>query len=175
MKKMLLVMLFLPYITYAQENISKKQLVMDKLEKIEDGYFKYLSFRERREAISLINEIILLIDPEEINPKEMNSEIMRNEYNIMSESVFLSLHENVSNEISSSDQISMILAIGQRGYITSNQLKMLVDEMTFDRYKIELIKGIYHNIIDPVNLVIVTPLIDSSFSKRDLELWLRTQ
>lgn len=163
MKKLLLLIL-LPLSLSAQENQVVNQDLIDNLKAIENVYFKYLTFETRREAVNLMDQIMKQIS--------MVSDIDREEQRMISDESFSILLKNVSGEISGSTQVRMIMAIGKNGYIRCAQLKMLVEEITFNTYKIQLIKEIYPNILDPVNLVSITSLISSFFKREELEAWL---
>jgi hypothetical protein len=168
MKRIFITMfLLLPLVFFAQDTSSKNDLLIYKLKKIEDKYFSYLSFNERRDAIELMDEIIELIESGDID-----SSVVISKSKILSDESFAILLDNVSKEINGSSQVRMILSIGKNGYIKCSQLKQLVKLISFDKYKIELIKKIYSNIYDPVNLISVTSLIDSSISRDELETWL---
>lgn len=175
MKKLIIVFMCVGSSLFSSDLKVKEQTAIDKLKEIENKYYKYLSFDERREAIKLMDEIIDIINSEEKLTKPNKKETKLNKNNIILDSVFDELLENVSHEAFGDDQVRMILAIGEKGYLYSSQLKLLVDEIDRDQYKTELIKKIYSNIIDPVNLVIVTESYTFSSDRENIESWLQKQ
>lgn len=175
MKKLIIVFICVGTSLFSSDLKVKEKSAIDKLKEIENKYYKYLSFEERREAIKLMDDIIDIISSEEELTKPNKKETKINKKNIILDSVFDELLENVSQEAFGDDQVRMILAIGEKGYLYSSQLKLLVDEIDRDKYKTELINKIYPNIIDPVNLVIVTQSYTFSSNKKNIESWLQKQ
>ncbi|GEM_PF-1936735 len=156
-------------------SVEKDALIAD-LERIEDLYFKYLSFDERRKALALMDSVLRRIRADQAGFEDgRHDRHGRDPRNVLGDEAFSSLLDQVKKEGMESKKNSLILAVGKRGFMTAAQLEALMESYTFDSNKVALIKGVYPNIVDPVNLVIVLPLIDSSITRDEIARWLAEQ
>ncbi len=164
----LLVVVSLCLFAETQAETNKKKIVSN-LKRIEDTYFKYLSFQERREAIAILDETMKMIQSAEFvtKPDDKNSE-----GNVLSEEGLQNLLKDVMSTIDEDNKTTMILAIGKKGKITCSQLRKLIETYKFDSYKVKLIKAIYPHILDPVNITLITTTISSSLTRSELEKYL---
>jgi hypothetical protein len=135
------------------------------LNTIENMYLKYLNSSEQREAIGLLNEIRSLLYQIDSKEKETFPKV---DPNILSNDSFISLLDNVNREKADFNKTPIIQAIGKKGKVTCAQLEKLVATYTFDSYKVEIIKWIADNIIDPVNIGIVLVHIDNSYTRKEI-------
>ncbi len=153
----------------------KNALIAD-LERIEDLYFKYLSFDERRKALALMDSVMRRIRADQAGYEDGRFDRRgRDPRNVLSDEAFASLRDHVKKELSESRRNDLVLAVGGRGYLTSAQLKTLMETYAFDSYKEALVRSVYPSIVDPVNLVIVLPLINSSITRDEIAKWLAEQ
>jgi hypothetical protein len=144
-----------------------KHRIIRNLKQIEDSYFKYLSFEERRDALQLMNETIQLVQSARLEASSPG-----NNPNVLGEEGFQTLLKEVSSTINESDKTTRIRAIGKRGWMSCSQLRALLDTYKFDDAKIDLIKSVYSQIYDPVNMNGVTSAIKNSILRKELEEYL---
>ncbi len=147
-----------------------KHRIIHNLKQIEDSYFKYLSFEERRDALQLMNETIRLVQSAQLEASSPGDNP-----NVLGDEGFQTLLKEVSSTISESDKTAMIRAIGKRGWISCLQLRSLLDTYSFDDAKIDLIKSMYPQIYDPVNIAGVTATVKNSILRKELEEYLAAQ
>ncbi|MBN1409493.1 MAG: DUF4476 domain-containing protein [Spirochaetales bacterium] len=170
MKKIIIVinLLLLCHLAFSEDTSQQAALdrIINNLEMIENSYFKYLDFKERRTALKIIDEIIAMV---------RGDDIVIDTTSVLSDEAFDEMLKNIKNEANSNSKSSIILSIGKKGKIKCSQLKLLLETYSFDSEKVKLIKNIYPQIADPVNTVLVTATIDSSFTRDELNKWLANQ
>jgi hypothetical protein len=149
-----------------QERVKHK--IIQNLKQIEESYFKYLSFEERRDALQLMNETILLVQSSRFDVSSSSG----NDPNVLGEEGFQTLLKEVSSTISESEKTTRIRAIGKRGWISCSQLRALLNTYTFDNSKVELIKSVYNQVYDPVNISLATSTVQNSILRKELEEYL---
>lgn len=169
MKKIttVLCILLLTLISHRQnfgQSITYEQKINENLEKIENMYISKLSYSERRKAINLLDETIDLI----------NIVSNKKDFHIVSDTAFQALLSQIKGTIDESKKNKLIMSIGYDGKILTSQLKAILETYSFDRYKAECIKQIYHNMYDKENISIVIKLIDSDFTKDELIDFIKT-
>ncbi|MBN2441453.1 MAG: DUF4476 domain-containing protein [Spirochaetales bacterium] len=148
----------------AEEDMSQDEIktkVLQNLTEIKDSYLKLLNFEQRREAITLIDEIIALVEKNSTMPSV-------NQYNVLSENGFRLLQKQVEATLSESQKTEYILSIGKSGYITTDQLLILLKSYHFDLEIADCIKKIYPQILDKVNAHVLLTTINSSIIKDEL-------
>lgn len=166
----LIVTIFLAVSTLAAQTPQDraKHRIVHNLKQIEDSYFKYLSFDERRDAVQLMNETIMLVQSARLDASSSPGD----NPNVLGEEGFQTLLKEVSSTISESDKTARVRAIGKRGWISCSQLRALLDTYSFDDAKTDLIKSMYSQIYDPVNITVVTSTIRNSIVRKELEQYL---
>jgi hypothetical protein len=155
-------------VLYAEpgNNDSDIRNVIDSLTTLEK-YFDSLSVSEKQEAVVILRSAIArlyLVLGE--NPREKS-------FFLLSTLAFEKLLQTVS-ETPETRKTEKILTIGKKARITCEQLKKLVELYSWENMKVELIKAIFPQVIDPQNMVIVTPLLTRT-DRQDIESWLSNQ
>lgn len=150
----------------AQDNTNgeKKNLLINNLKKIEDLYFKYLNFSERREALELLDQSLAILKDEKF--------IISNEATELNDEVFNVLLNDVNSTIMHSEKNEKIIGMAKKVKLSSHQLYKLLENYKFDDDKIKVIKAVYTQINDTENMVLVTPLIENSILRTELEKWI---
>jgi hypothetical protein len=151
----------------SKTQISAKQKIIKNLKKIEDSYINNLDFTERRKAIKLVNEIIELLENQSI--------VNKHKKYVLSDEAFEILKAQVEETIIESKKTDIILSIGKKGFITTNQLLQLLQTYDFNVEKMNCIKKIYSSIADKVNVNILLTTISSELSKDELIKFFNSQ
>lgn len=145
-----------------------KQIIRHNLAEIEDSYIQLLNFDQRRRAIQLVDEIITIIENKYVLTPE-------SPYNVLSDEAFLVLKDQVEKTISANSKTKYILAIGKKGFITTEQLLILLKSYTFDSDIIDCIKKVYPHLLDKVNSAVLLSTINSTHKKDELAEWMAIQ
>lgn len=164
---LLLVAACVCYAHAANRKTTDQLMIIENLKQIENSYINRLDFRERREAIRLMDEIIMSIK----NNPEMSyqNKFPKQHHSIMlSEEGFQELLKQVKVEINEDKKTNIIQTIGTDGYILSAQLAKLLATYSFDSYKIDCIKKVYPNVYDKVNSSILFDQIQNSILRDEL-------
>jgi hypothetical protein len=143
------------------------QAIIDNLATIENAYFKGLDSQERREAVELMEKTIEMIK------SRLSGNHAGRKPRPLSDEAFAEILKSVSAEFADHNRTEKALDLTQDVRITCGQLKKLVALYSFDSRKVELIKAIFPRVMDPQNMVIVTPLITSGITRGELEEWLK--
>jgi hypothetical protein len=170
MKNSLRIMLFFSYLFLTQvsaqdmQNNAKSKLLQN-LNTIENLYLKYLNPSEQRDAVRLLNETRNIIIGDNV---ALNLKVDYSGLNVLNDASYKKLLESLKKEGADFNKTKLIQAIGKNGKITCEQLDGLISTYSFDSYKIELLKAISGNIIDPVNIGVVLSHFDSVTSRDEM-------
>jgi len=159
------------FILTAEETESQdelKKIIAHNLAEIEDSYIQLLDFDQRRRAITLVDEIMKIIE---------NSYALSpvSPYNILGDEAFLILKAQVEDTISANKKTEYILVVGGKGFITTDQLLILLKSYTFDSDIINCIKAVYPYLLDKVNSPVLISAVSSEIKKGKLAEWLAIQ
>ena len=94
--------------------------------------------------------------------------VNKHKKNVLSDEAFKILKTQVEETFIEDNKTKLILSIGEKGYITSNQLLQLLQTYDFNIEKMNCIKKIYPSIADKVNVNILLTTISSELSKDEL-------
>lgn len=172
MKKIIILLFILPFTLFAQEKPTQKEIVINKLRILENKYFSYLSFDERREAIKLMDEIIEIVNPKQ-NP-QIEDEEPRIQLNLMSSEEFTKFYSEYNDRSSRDEKIDYILEYGIYYNFTCFQIKKLVESIGIGDQQADVIKILYKKIIDPENIQYV---VDAVFGNPQYQIknWIAKQ
>jgi hypothetical protein len=156
--------------SYAIEDNRKttgQVMIIEKLKQIENSYISRLDFEERREAIRLMDEILISIK----NTPEMSCQnrFSKDRHSsILSDDGFQELLKLVKGEINEDRKTNLIQTCAIDGHILSTQLALLLSTYSFDSYKIDCIKKVYPHVYDKVNSGILFEQIHNSILRDEL-------
>lgn len=81
---------------------------------------------------------------------------------------FVRFKQSVSNEWFDSSRLELMEMNLQFHYFTAHQISELMDELTFDSYKLQFAKAAFTRVIDPENYFLVREKLGYSSSKTEL-------
>lgn len=142
-------------------NPDSKTKIIENLKLIENKYFKYLDFEERREAIRLLDEALTLLN----YYSNTNYLIKDSNPNLLSDESLKELVKVLNDKRFDSERTDTIMAISKKGGITVKQLKLLLKTYQFDEGKSDCIVNVYDRIYDKINVNLLLTTISSEITK----------
>jgi hypothetical protein len=165
--------LFVATVSFAQTHdpgSARKEQIKANLKSIEDTYFKYLNFEERRIAIDLMNRTIALVDDANLDSSALGDRA----FNTLDEKDMPGLLQQLNGTIGASEKLSLLKSVSIHAWFLSSQVRSIVDTFTFDDDKVSAIKQVYDRIIDKKNLSVLLPAIGNPFVREKLSKYFQT-
>ncbi len=185
MKKLLVVLLLIAGVVV----VVSGQVVLDKkaeflkqietrLSQIEDLYFSKLTFEERRTAIKLVDEILVIVAKYDAVPASTagaastagnaGTTPAAGNVSVLSDDAFAYMLKEVKGTIDDDKKIAIIKSIGKDGMILCAQLKKCLETFSFESGKVKCIKELYVKIADKANFSVVLSALTYDSSKQEV-------
>ena len=149
---------------FSQQNYSDSlnPILAHKLKQLEQQYILTLGFEERREAIKLMDEIILLIKS---HPTDPNKKVVHTQsYQTFTDENFSLLLKQLE-DASAFKKVDLFISSIKFGRISSEQLALAIKQVSFSDEQLKIFKQAFPYVYDKLNIQIAVN--ELSFSVRD--------
>ena len=150
-------------ISYSETSAQIRKNIQANLIQMENLYFKYLSFEERRHAIELMDQTLKMIDSLPVSNTSLSSPD-----SIMSEEVFNNLIQQLKDAQIDRERSKIVASIVKKAALTVKQLKVIVSTFDWDDTRVDCILSAYPVLTDKADISLVYPLIQSSITRDKL-------